>query len=120
MADSKKKDPAKLPEGAILLEKDTKVIATAKGYYGTIREAGDVFYAKKGTVIKADSWLEPVDQKTPTGDETKSLEDMTVAELKIALKDAGVDFAGITKKDDLIDLLARARAEDDQGGDDLA
>ena len=114
----KPKTPAELKaevrEGQVRLEKDTKVIAIETGYSDVIREPGDVFYVKKGTIYTPGvTWFEPVNESTPTKEETDSLEDMSVAELKVALAQAGVAFAGITKKADLIDLLAKHQAESD-------
>lgn len=104
---------AEVRPGEIRLDKDTKVIALEQGYSDSIREAGDVFYVKKGTIYKPGyTWFEPVSEGTATKEETDALEDMSVPELKIALNEAGIDFKGITKKDDLIGLLAAHRAED--------
>lgn len=103
---------AELRDGDVRLDKDTKVVALETGYSDTIREPGDVFYVKKGTIYRPGyTWFEPVTENTPTKEETESLEDMSVAELKVALAQAGVGFAGITKKADLIDLLAKHQAE---------
>lgn len=107
---------AEVRPGQIRLEKDTKVIALEEGYSDQIRAGGDVFYVKKGTIYTPGvTWFEPVHEKTATTEETESLEDMSVAELKIELAQAGVDFQGVTKKADLIALLAEHRA-----GEDLA
>lgn len=105
---------AEVPKGHTRLDKDTKVIATETGYDGIIREPGDVFYVKKGTIVPdVGNWFRTVADNTATKEETDSLDDMTVAELKAALADKGVDFAGITKKADLIDLHVKADAEGD-------
>lgn len=100
--------------GDVRLTKDTKVVAIETGYCDVIREPGDVFYVKKGTIYRPGyTWFEPVAENTPTREETDTLEDMSVAELKVELARVGVDFAGITKKADLIDLLAKHRAAED-------
>lgn len=105
---------AEVREGQVRVEKDTKVVALETGYCDVIREPGDVFYIKKGTIYTPGvSWFEPVDESTPTAEETNELSSMTVSELKIELAQAGVDFAGVTKKDDLVALLAKHRAEGD-------
>lgn len=105
---------AEVREGQVRLEKDTKVIAIETGYSDVIREPGDVFYVKKGTIYTPGiTWFEPVNESTPTKEETDSLEDMSVAELKVELSRAGIDFTGVTKKVDLIDLLAKHRAAED-------
>lgn len=107
---------AEVRPGQVRLEKDTKVIALEDGYSDQLRMAGDVFYVKKGTIYTPGvTWFEPVNEKTATTEETASLEDMSVAELKIELAQAGVEFHGVTKKADLIALLAEHRA-----GQDLA
>lgn len=105
---------AEVRPGQVRLDKDTKVVALEQGYSDQIREAGDVFYVKKGTIYTPGySWFEPVDEKTATKEETQALEDMSVAELKVELARLGVDFAGVTKKVDLIDLLVKAQGEQD-------
>lgn len=105
---------AEVREGQVRLEKDTKVIALQEGYSDCIREPGDVFYVKKGTIYTpGSSWFEVVDDKTATKEETAAYDDMTIPQLKIELGRAGVDFAGITKKPDLVDLLVKSRAASD-------
>lgn len=105
---------AEVRPGQVRLLKDTKVIALEEGYSDSIREPGDVFWVKKGTIYQPGySWFEPVSDKTATKEETEAFEDMSVAELKIALNEAGIDFKGVTRKEDLIGLLAAHRAEGD-------
>ncbi len=102
-----------VPAGGVRFDKDTKVVALELGYSDVLRQAGEVFYVKKGTIMGPNCWFQPVDEKTTTTDDETAYENMTVAELKVALAKKGVDFAGITRKQDLIDLLAKAEQEDD-------
>lgn len=105
---------AEVRPGQIRLERDTKVVALEQGYHEIIREPGEVFWVKKGTIYTPGiTWFEPVSDKTATKEETEALEDMSVPELKVALAKAGVDFAGTTKKGDLIALLVKSRADED-------
>lgn len=106
-----------LRAGEIQLDKDTKVIATRTGYSDFIREIGDIFYVKKGTIVGLNCWFEPVDVGTVTTEEAIELESLSSAELKIRLNRLKVDTTGISKKSDLIALLARVQAEN---GEDLA
>lgn len=104
---------AEVREGQVRFDRDTKVVALEQGYSDVIRDPGDVFYVKKGTIYTPGvTWFEPVSDKTATKEETEALEDMSVPELKVALSKAGVGFAGVTKKVDLIGLLAKAQAEE--------
>lgn len=102
-----------VPPGGVRFDKDTKVVALELGYSDVLREPGDVFYVKKGTIIGPNCWFQPVDEKTATTEDEATYDSMTVAEIKVALAKKGVDFAGINKKTDLIDLLSKADAEDD-------
>lgn len=105
---------AEVGENEVRLEKDTKVIALEQGYCDTIREPGDIFYVKKGTIYEPGvTWFELVSESTATTEETDEIEGMTVPEIKIELSRLGVDFAGVTKKVDLVDMLVRARNETD-------
>ena len=104
-----------VPVGGTRFDKATKVIAHELGYADFLRQPGDVFYVPAGTIVGPNNWFQPVDGKTATTEETDELEALTVPELKVKLSEAGVDFAGVNKKADLVALLASA-----QGGDDLA
>lgn len=99
--------------GIFHCEKDTKVIALRAGYSDVLREPGDIFYVKKGTNIGPNSWISPVAEDSVTTEESENYDKMTISEIKIALAKKGVDFAGITKKTDLIELLSKADAEDE-------
>lgn len=105
---------AEVPADGIRLDKDTKVVALELGYSEILREAGDVFFVKKGTIYRPGiTWFEPVADNTVTTEEADAYDDMTVSELKIALAKEGVDFAGVNKKADLVELLVNSRAESD-------
>lgn len=108
---------AEVPSGGVRFERSTKVIALRTGYSDSIREEGDIFYVKAGTIAGPNCWFIPVSDGTATTVETDALEDMTVAQLKIALAEKGIDFAGISKKNDLIALLTQ---DDADNGEDLA
>lgn len=102
-----------VPAGGVRFDKDTKVVALELGYSDVLREPGDVFYVKKGTIMGPNCWFQPVDDKTATTEDADNYEKMTIPEIKVALAKKGVDFAGINKKTDLVDLLAKADAEDE-------
>lgn len=108
---------AEVPAGGKRFERDTKVVALRDGYSDVIREQGDVFYVKAGTIAGPNCWFKEVADNTATTEEENSVEDMTVPQLKVALVELGVDFSGITKKPDLIALLLKTQA--DQKGEDL-
>lgn len=105
---------AEVRPGQVRLEKDTKMIALDTGYYDVIREPGDVFWVKAGTIYTpGESWLEPAEEDTATTEELEVIEKMSVPELKVALAKAGVDFTGVSKKAELVALLAKANGEAD-------
>lgn len=103
---------AEVPEGGKRLAKNTKVVALEQGYYGTIREAGDVFYVLEGTIMEPGCWFEEVSEGTTTNDEQEEIDEMNIGDIKIELTRLGVDFKGVTKKDDLGALLIKARSAD--------
>lgn len=107
---------AELKPGDVRFDKPTKVIALATGYSDVIREEGDVFYVPAGTIMGRDCWFRPVGDKTVTTADADEAENMTVAQLKTALAEKGVNFDGITKKADLVQLYV----QNVQNGDDLA
>lgn len=100
---------AEVPEGAKRLSRRTKVVATAQGYYDTIREPGDVFYMNEGTILRSGSWAEEVSEDTTTGEEQDSIDGMSIGEIKIELARLKIDFKGVTKKDELGELLIKSR-----------
>lgn len=114
---AKEKIKIELRPGHTMLEKDTKVMATKTGYSDSIREIGDVFYVKKGTIMGPECWFEPVDAGVATTEQSADYEDLSAADLKVRLNKLKIDITGITKKSDLVALLIKAEAE---GGEDLA
>lgn len=102
-----------VPPGGVRFDKDTKVVALELGYSDVLRQPGEVFYVKKGTIMGPDCWFQPVDEKTATTADEDAYDRMTVPELKIALAKKSIDFAGITRKQDLINLLLESEQEDD-------
>lgn len=118
---TKEQIEAEVTPGSTRLTRDTKVMALRTGYADSIREPGEIFYVKAGTIMEPECWFTPVADNTATTVETDAYEEMTVADLKIALSKRGIDFTGITRKNDLIDLLSRADYEGDvDDGADLA
>lgn len=109
---------AEVPEGGKRLAKLTKVVALEQGYYGVIREPGDVFHVLEGTIMEPNCWFEEVSDDTATNEEQEEIDNMSVGEIKIELARLKVDFKGVAKKDDLGALLLKARKGDD--GEDLA
>lgn len=103
----------KIPEGHTILKNTTKVIALSTGYAGVIREAGDIFTVPAGTLMEPGCWFKPVQENNITTAEFDVFDEMTVAELRVALAEKNIDFQGVTKKGDLINLLAKANAEAD-------
>lgn len=100
--------------GDVRLEKDTKVIALDLGYSDCLREPGDVFYVKKGTIYRPGyTWFEPVDSATATKETAAKYEGMEMPALKIALAKAGVKFKASATKDDLVALLIKTNGDDE-------
>ena len=110
---------AEVPEDGKRFLTQTKVVALEQGYYGTIREAGDVFYVNAGTIAGPNCWFEEVSEGTTTNDEQDEIDDMSAADIKIELSRLGVDFKGVTKKGDLGALLIKSR-KDAAEDEDLA
>lgn len=101
--------------GDVRLEKDTKVIALDLGYSDCLREPGDVFWVKKGTIYRPGyTWFEPVDKDTATKEDAAKYADMEIPALKIALAKAGVKFKASATKDDLIALLIKENSDEDE------
>lgn len=72
-----------------------KVVAIKRGFYGQIREEGDIFEVEDGL---AASWFEPVAQETqqeqiqkPTGGKYDNL---TKEELQALLDERGISYHG--------------------------
>lgn len=104
---------AELRPGDVRVKKDTKVIALELGYSDCLREPGEVFIIKKGTIYRPGyTWFKPVDEDVATTEEEATYEDMTVPELKKLCAERDINFAGINKKPDLIALLTKADSED--------
>jgi len=103
---------AEVPEGGKRLEKDTNVMALKEGYYDTIRERGDVFVARAGTIMEPGCWFKEVAKTVATTEESDAIGEMTIPDIKVALSEKGIDFTGVTKKADLAAMLAKANAED--------
>lgn len=100
------------PQGFRVLNRTTKVMATRLGYYGQLREPGDVFYVHEGTSMEPGCWFEVVSEQTATTEEAEGVEQMSVPEIKVELAKRGIDFGSATKKTDLAALLIKARNED--------
>lgn len=105
---------AEVPEGGKRLTKNTKVVALEQGYYGVIREPGDVFYVLEGTIMEPNCWFEEVSDGTATSDEQDEIDAMKIGDIKIELTRLGVDFKGLTSKGDLGAALIKARAAADE------
>ncbi len=112
MAKTKEQIAAEVPSGGQRLTRQTKVVATKIGYYDGIREIGDVFYVREGTIMESDCWFEIVDAITATNEDSDKVNEMDAKEIKVELARRKINFANNAPKADLVALLVKARSED--------
>lgn len=99
------------------MEKKIEVVATAPGFYGRYRTAGDKFNVAADH--RKSSWFTPVDNdEQAPGDE--GLEALGVPALKELLTAKQIPFKGNASKSALIDLLKNPPHPDDLEDEDLA